>query len=73
MRYAEEGNGKPLQYSWRISWTEEPGGLQSMGSQESDTTWQLNRHHHHARKQNFKRQRATQQISKMLLVGWAAP
>ena len=21
---------------WRISWTEEPGGLQSMGSQESD-------------------------------------
>ena len=24
--------------AWRISWTEEPGGLQSMGSQESDTT-----------------------------------
>ena len=24
--------------SWRIPWTEEPGGLQSMGSQESDTT-----------------------------------
>ena len=23
----------------RIPWTEEPGGLQSMGSQESDTTW----------------------------------
>ena len=23
---------------WRIPWTEEPGGLQSMGSQESDTT-----------------------------------
>ena len=29
-----EGNGNPLQYSgWRIPWTEEPGGLQSMGSQ----------------------------------------
>ena len=27
-----EGNGNPLQY-WRISWTEEPGGLQSMGLQ----------------------------------------
>ena len=28
------GNGNPLQYScWRIPWTEEPGGLQSMGSQ----------------------------------------
>ena len=28
------GHGSPLQYScWRIPWTEEPGGLQSMGSQ----------------------------------------
>ena len=24
--------------AWEIQWTEEPGGLQSMGSQESDTT-----------------------------------
>ena len=24
--------------AWRIPWTEEPGGLQSMGSQEPDTT-----------------------------------
>ena len=22
--------------AWKIPWTEEPGGLQSMGSQESD-------------------------------------
>ena len=29
-----EGNGNPVQYfAWRIPWTEEPGGLQSMGSQ----------------------------------------
>ena len=28
-----EGNGNPLQYSWKIPWTEEPGGLQSTGSQ----------------------------------------
>ena len=28
--------------AWKIPWTEEPGGLQSMGSQESDTTSQLN-------------------------------
>ena len=28
--------------AWRIPWTEEPGGLQSMGSQESDTTKQQN-------------------------------
>ena len=27
--------------AWRIPWTEEPGRLQSMGSQESDTTEQL--------------------------------
>ena len=24
--------------AWEIPWTEEPGGLQTMGSQESDTT-----------------------------------
>ena len=24
--------------AWRISWTEESGGLQSMGSKESDST-----------------------------------
>ena len=24
--------------AWRVAWTEEPGGLQSMGSQESDMT-----------------------------------
>ena len=31
-------NGNPFQYScWEIPWTEEPGGLQSIGSQESWT------------------------------------
>ena len=29
--------------AWRIPQTEEPGRLQSMGSQESNMTWQLNR------------------------------
>ena len=29
----------------KISWTEEPGGLQSMGLKESDTTYQLNHQH----------------------------
>ena len=32
--------------AWRISWIEEPGKLQSMGSQELDRTYQLNHHHH---------------------------
>ena len=27
--------------AWKIPWTEEPGGLQSMGSLESDTTERL--------------------------------
>ena len=31
----------------RIPWTEEPGGLQSMGSQELDATQRLNHHHCH--------------------------
>ena len=30
--------------AWRIPWTEEPGGLQSMESQESDMTKQLSTH-----------------------------
>ena len=33
--------------AWRIAWTEEPGRLQSMVSQESDMTERLNHHHHH--------------------------
>ena len=33
-RFPGEGNGNPLQYpSLEISWTEEPGRLQSMGLQ----------------------------------------
>ena len=27
--------------AWKIPWTEEPGGLQSTGAQEADTTEQL--------------------------------
>ena len=30
--------------AWKIPRAEEPGGLQSMGLQESDTTEQLNHH-----------------------------
>ena len=50
-RYPGKGNGNPLQYSclekemathynilaWKIPWIEEPGGLQSRGSQKSWT------------------------------------
>ena len=33
-RSSAVGNGNPFQYSrWKIPWTEEPGGLQSMGLQ----------------------------------------
>ena len=30
--------------AWRIPWTEEPGGLQSMGHKESDMTERLSTH-----------------------------
>ena len=41
-----EGNNYCLQIlAWRIPWREAPGKLQFMGSQEWDTTWQLNHHH----------------------------
>ena len=33
-----EGNGTPLQYScWKVPWTEQSGGLQSMGLNNSGT------------------------------------
>ena len=31
-------------FAWKIPWTEESGGLQSMGSLESDTTERLHFH-----------------------------
>ena len=35
----EEGMAThPSLLAWRTPWTEEPGGLQSMGFEESDTT-----------------------------------
>ena len=40
--------------AWRIPWTEEPGGLQSMGSQELDTTERLNHSTYHKRYEAYK-------------------
>ena len=41
----EGGNDNPLHIlAWEITWKEEPGRLQSMGCQESDTTEQLSMH-----------------------------
>ena len=36
----------PSILAWETPQTEELGGLQSMGLQESDTTERLNHHHH---------------------------
>ena len=45
-----EGSGSPLQDSWGIPWTEEPGGLQCTGSQRARHDWArtqrlINLHH----------------------------
>ena len=40
----EDMETHPSVLAWRIPWTEEPGSLESMGSQELDTTEQLNHH-----------------------------
>ena len=44
-RFPQVGNGNPLQYSWKIPWTEEPREPQFTGLQR-DTTEQLNTHAH---------------------------
>ena len=31
-------------FAWRVPWTEEPDGLQSMGCKESDTTERITLH-----------------------------
>ena len=39
-----EGKGYPLQYfAWKITWKEEPGGLQSMGLQRVEQDWVTNK------------------------------
>ena len=50
-----EGNGTPLRYSGlEISWTEKPGGLQSMGSQRVGHTEWLSAYIHICTVQNWK-------------------
>ena len=39
--------------AWEIPWTEEPGRLQSTGSQESDTTEHLNDHQESSLEQRY--------------------
>ena len=47
------GHGNPLQYScWKMPWTEEPGGLQSTGSQSQTRLKRVNVHTHTAQEQN---------------------
>ena len=42
----EKGMATPFSiFAWEIPWTEEPSGLQSTGSQESDPTWRLKHYH----------------------------
>ena len=41
--------------AWKIPCTEGPCGLQSMGSQESDMTQQLNYHHYRRKEDNLER------------------
>ena len=43
--------------AWRISWTEEPGGLQSMGSQSQDMTEKLTHTHTHTHTHTADQQR----------------
>ena len=50
--------------AWEIPWTEEPGGLQFMGSQESDTT----EHAHAMRKKKVSKEKnKAKRISQLVL------
>ena len=46
-RASRKEKGNPLQHlAWEIPRTDEPGGQQSVGLQESNVSWRLNHHHH---------------------------
>ena len=47
-RSPAEGNSNPFQYSWvEISWTEEPGSLQSRGWKRVGFNWAHTSYYHH--------------------------
>ena len=54
--------------AWKIPWTEGLGGLQSTGSQELHTTWQLN--HHHFLKKRDVSQQWFQVMRQSVLLSW---
>ena len=66
-RFYGEGNGNPLQYFvWRIPWTEEPGGLQSMGLQRVRHDWVTNSY-----KPKSKKHKVRQGKELMIFCWWA--
>ena len=50
--------------AWRIPWAEEPGGLQSMGSQELDPTERLTLSHSQSRLKSFQENKRMQWFSR---------
>ena len=59
------GQEEPLEYemaihssilAWKIPWTEEPGGLQSMGHKDSDTTKHTHTTNTQIKKRNIRRE-----------------
>ena len=48
------GNGNPLQYPcWKIPWTEQSGGLQSMGSQRVEYDLEIEQQQKHGEQKEY--------------------
>ena len=56
--------------AWKIPWTEEPGGIQSMGSPDSDTIYGLN-HHKTRDASGGRREGASRGSHPLLQLTWA--
>ena len=53
-RFLGVGNGShPSNLAWKIPWTEEPGGLQSMGLKDSDITKHAHQTYPNSQDHNF--------------------
>lgn len=64
MKIPEEGNDNPPQYSYLCDWTEEPGGLQSLGMQRVEYNWTHTQMNEETSDQTEKQEEhSTQQLS----------
>ena len=63
-RWRRKWQPTPVFLAWRIPWTEEPGGLQSMGAQRVGHDLATKPHHHHHQARETSKTQARKCVTK---------